>query len=126
MLSVFVLEGVTEKLLTEVATVTLQVAVRPFTVLAVIVAVPFAMPFTEPLALTVATLVFELLQFIMAEAASEGVMVAVSCAVPLGFTVTSVLFSEIPSGCFTDSIRALETTGLGSAVAGLAPEPTCP
>ena len=51
MLSVFVLEGVTEKLLTEVATVTLQVAVRPFTVLAVIVAVPFAMPFTEPLAL---------------------------------------------------------------------------
>ena len=64
-------------------TVTLQLAVFPFTALAIIVALPFAFAVTTPISFTVATLVLEddhvILSLLIC---SVGLIVAVNFAVP--------------------------------------------
>ena len=78
-------------------TVTLQVAVFPFDVLTVIVAVPVFLAVTLPLLLTVATLVFELLQ-LYEVVAVDGEIVFVKVYVLPTSNVKEVLLSETEVG----------------------------
>lgn len=83
--------GETEKLETEVATVTTHCAVSPLEVFAVMVAEPTLTAFTRPLSFTVATAVLELVQVTVLLEASLGFTVAVSLAVALGLSERVVL-----------------------------------
>ena len=74
-------------------TVTLQVAVLPLPVFAVMVAVPTAFPLTVP-PLTIATLVLLLLQVTVLSVALLGLMVAVSLAV-FPFSIVTLLLSNV-------------------------------
>ncbi len=76
-------------------TVTLQVAVLPLLDFAVIVAVPAATAVTLPPD-TAATLLSLVVHVTVLLVALDGVMVAVSVAVPFGFSVSAVLSSLMP------------------------------
>ncbi len=83
-------------------TVTLQVAVRPFDVLAVMVATPFAIAVTFPLPVTAATLALFVDQDTLRSSAVAGATVAVRVSVPLTSRVSVSLFNVMLVGTFVD------------------------
>ena len=83
-----------DTLLTETVTVTVQLAVLPLFVVAVIVAVPEAFAVTTPLLLTVATDVLLLVQVTVLLVVLEGETVAVKVSVLPTCNVVEVLFKD--------------------------------
>ena len=92
-------------------TATVQVAVFPLTVVAVIVAVPCFFPLTLP-KLTVATSSLLLVHVIVLSVASLGNTSAVKDKVSPNPTITFVIFSESNVGSTVESLSSLVRSGI--------------